>query len=46
MEKVLCKVAETAFAYKWVLMLILFWRIFSLIRIDTPPEALCTVSCM
>ena len=43
MEKVLCKVAETAIAYKWVLMLISFWGKFFLIRIDTPAKALCPV---
>ena len=37
-EMVLCWVAETAIACKWVL--ILFWWVFFLIRIDTPPEAL------
>ena len=43
---VLCRVAETAIACKWVLMLILFWGISFLIRIDIPPEALCPVSIM
>ena len=42
----LCKDAETAFACKWVLMLILFEGIFFLIKIDIPPEALWPMSCM
>ena len=44
METVLCKVAKTAIACKWVLILILFWGMFFLIRIDTRPEAFCPVS--
>ena len=44
MVKVLCRVAETAIACKWVLMLILFRGISFIIGIDTPPEALCLVS--
>ena len=43
---VLCKVAEIATACRGVLMLILLWGRFFLIRIDTPPEALSSVSCM
>ena len=43
MVTALCKVAETAIAYKFVLMFISFWGIFFLIRIDTPLEALCPI---
>ena len=43
---VLCKVAEIATACRGVLMLILLWGMFFLIRIDTPPEALSPMSCM
>ena len=46
MAVVLCKVAEIATACSGVLMLILLWGMFFLIRIDTPPEALSPVSCM
>ena len=43
---VLCKVAKIAIACRGVLMLILLWGMFFLIRIDTPPKALSPVSRM